>query len=259
MATLTGYIRRARPQTIVAYASMLAHFVTYLDEKQILDLPAPDGIITSTDMLFPHQRALIERVFRTSVYDRYGCREVATIAAECAEHQGMHINTDRLIVEFVDEAGRPVEPGQPGRVVVTDLFNYAMPFIRYDIGDVAIPDTKHCPCGRGLPLMKELIGRYADILRTPDGQFVSASALTTVLHKVPGLVQSQLVQKAMNWLQVNTVRYPDYDAASEAIFAQHLAKFFGPKMRITFNYVDEIPKAASGKIRFSISEIKEED
>lgn len=259
MANLTNYIRRVHPQTIVAYASMLAHFASYLDERRILDLPTPDGIIASTDMLFPHHRTLIERVFRAPVFNRYGCREVTTIAAECEEHQGMHINTDRLVVEFVDEAGRPVEPGQPGRVVVTDLFNYAMPFIRYDIGDVAILDTECCPCGRGLPLMKELVGRYADILRTPDGQFVSASALTTILHKVPGLCQSQLVQKATDWLQVNVVRYPDYDDASEAIFGQHLARFFGPKMRITFNYVDEVPKTASGKTCFSISEIGDED
>ncbi len=255
MAGLTDYIRRTRPHIIVAYASMLAHFAAFLDERQILDLPIPDGIITSTDMLFPHQRALIERVFHAPVFNRYGCREVTTIAAECEEHQGMHINADRLIVEFVDETGQPVEPGQPGRIVVTDLFNYAMPFIRYDIGDIAILDTKLCPCGRELPLMKELIGRYADILRTPDGQFVSASALTTMLHKVPGLCQSQLVQKATDWLQVNIVRYPDYDAASEAIFSQHLAEFLGSKMRITFNYVDEIPKTASGKTRFSVSEI----
>jgi phenylacetate-CoA ligase len=256
MADLVAYIRHKRPDTIVAYASMLTHFAVYLEEQGIDDLPIPDGIITSTDMLFPHQRALIERVFNSRVFNRYGCREVSVIAAECDEHKGMHINADRLIVEFVDGNGEPVFPGEPGRVVITDLFNYAMPFIRYSIEDVAIPSAEKCPCGRGLPLMKELVGRYADILTTPDGKFVSASALTTILSQIPGLRESQLVQKATDWLQVNAVCYPEYDESSEAAFRQHLAKFFGPKMRITFNYVDEIPRTSSRKKRFSISEIE---
>lgn len=256
MADLVAYIRRKRPDTIVAYASMLTHFAAYLEDQGIDDLPVLDGVITSTDMLFPHQRALIERVFRARVFNRYGCREVSIIAAECDEHKGMHINADRLIVEFVDENGNPVSPGEPGRVVITDLFNYAMPFIRYSIEDVAIPSAEKCPCGRGLPLMKELVGRYADILTTPEGQFVSASALTTILSEIPGLRECQLVQKAEDWLQVNAVCYPDYDESSEMTFRQHLAKFFGPKMRITFNYVDEIPRTPSGKKRFSVSEVE---
>jgi phenylacetate-CoA ligase len=255
MADLVTYIRRRRPEIVVAYASMLTHFAAYLDEHQIKDLPAPDGIITSTDMLFPHQRALIERVFRTKVFNRYGCREVSIVAAECDEHTGMHVNADRLIIEFVDEKGQPVPAGEPGRVVITDLYNYAMPFIRYSIEDIAIPSAEKCPCGRGLPLMKELVGRYADILTTPEGQFVSASALTTILPEIPGLRECQLVQKAADWLQVNALCYPDYDESSETIFRRHLAKFFGPKMRITFNYVDKIPRTPSGKKRFSVSEI----
>lgn len=256
MARLVRYIRRKRPEIIVAYASMLTHFAAYLDDHHIEDLPAPDGIITSTDMLFPHQRALIERVFGARVFNRYGCREVSIIAAECDRHKGMHINADRLIVEFVDEKGQPVSSGEPGRVVITDLFNYAMPFIRYSIEDIAIPSSERCPCGRGLPLMKELIGRYADILTTPEGQFVSASALTTILPEIPGLCECQLVQKAADWLHVRAACTPDYDESSEATFRQHLAEFFGTKMRITFSYVGEIPKTASGKKRFSVSEME---
>lgn len=255
MANLVGYMRQKKPQIIVAYASVLAHFATYLDGRHIVDLAVPDGIITSTDVLFPYQRALIERVFRAEVFNRYGCREVSIIAAECDEHNGMHINTDRLIVEFTDETGQPVSPGRPGHIVITDLFNYAMPFIRYDIEDVAIPGAECCSCGRRLPLMKELVGRYADILTTPEGRFVSASALTTILPKIPGVRECQLVQKAIDWLQVNVVRYRDYDETSEVVFHQHLAKFFGLRMRITFSYVEEIPKTASGKTRFSVSEI----
>lgn len=256
LADLADYLRRKRPEIIVAYASMLAHFAAYLEEHDVEDVRVPDGLITSADMLFPNQRSLIERVLGTKVFDRYGCREVSVIAAECEEHSGMHINADRLIVEFVDDDGQPVSPGKPGRVVITDLFNYAMPFIRYTIGDVAIPSSANCPCGRGLPLMEELIGRFADILTTPEGHFVSASALTTILPQIRGLLECQLVQKADDWLRVNAVCHPNYDECSERAFRQHLIEFFGPRMRITFHYVDSVPRTTSGKRRFSVSEVE---
>ena len=115
---------------------------------------------------------------------------------------------------------------------------------------------KVCPCGRGLPLMEELVGRFADILTTPEGQFVSASALTTILPKIPGLRECQLVEKAVDRLQVNAVRDQSYGESSQRAFREHLAEFFGPNMHITFNYVDEIPTSASGKKRFSISEVE---
>ncbi|MGD2148607.1 MAG: hypothetical protein PVH41_18070, partial [Anaerolineae bacterium] len=130
MADLVASLQRYRPHIILAYASMVTHFAVYLEEQGFDDIPSPDGIITSTDMLFPHQRELVERQFRAKVFDRYGCREVSVIAAECGEHTGMHVSADRLIVEFVDGKGDHVAPGEPGRVVITDLFNYAMPFIR---------------------------------------------------------------------------------------------------------------------------------
>jgi phenylacetate-CoA ligase len=166
----------------------------------------------------------------------------------------MHVNADRLIVEFLDKEGCPVLPGQPGRVIVTDLFNYAMPFIRYDIEDLATPLGKVCRCGRGLPLMAELVGRLADVLTTPEGAFVSASALSTIIPEIPGVRETQFVQMAVDWLQVKVVRREQYSLESERAFSRRLAELFGPQMRITFVYVDSIPKTSSGKARLSVSE-----
>lgn len=251
---LVNYVRRRRPQVIVAYASMLVHWVNYIKDRQITNLPAADGIVSSADMLLPHQRARIENVLGAPVFDRYGCREVDTIASECGEHAGLHINVDRLVVEFLDKDGHPVSFGQPGRVVVTDLFNYAMPFIRYDIEDLATPLGKGCCCGRGLPLMTELSGRLADVLTTPEGAFVSSSALASIIPEIPGVREMQFVQMAVDWLKVKVVCQEHYTRVSERSFGRRLAKLFGPRMRITFEYVDRIPKAPSGKARLSVSE-----
>jgi len=255
MAALSESIERAPPQIIEAYASVLSHFAAYVRECGITRLPSPDGIITSTDMLFPHQRELIEQVFASKVYNRYGSREVAVIAAECGEHRGLHISAESIIVEITDKEGHALPPGRTGRVVITDLWNYAMPFIRYDIEDMASLGAATCPCGRGLPLMDELTGRYADVLRSPDGRYVSASALTTVLHLVPGLHQAQIVQNTISSLDVHVVQGNGYTAVSEETFRTCLAGFFGPHTQVTFHYVDHIAKTASGKTRFSVSRV----
>jgi phenylacetate-CoA ligase len=254
MDELVHYIRRKKPRFVVAYSSILAHLVDYLEERQVLDLPAPDGIVTSADMLYPHQRAAIERMFGAAVYNRYGCREVDTIAAECGEHEGMHICAERLVVEFLDENEHSVAPGQPGRVIITDLFSYAMPFVRYDIGDLGTPSAKVCRCGRGLSLMSELTGRMSDVLVTPEGAYVSVTALSTILPQVPGVQETQFLQRAVDWLQVKVVRRPEYGAESEGAFRRHIAQLFGSQMRVTFDYVDDIPKTATGKARLSVGQ-----
>jgi phenylacetate-CoA ligase len=265
LADVVSTIQRWRPQVIVGYASMIVHLADYVAERGFRGVPAAqasaapvppvEGIISSADMLLPHQRAHIEDVLRAPVFDRYGCREVDTIAAECDRHQGLHVNVDRLVVEYLDEAGRPVLFGQPGRVVVTDLFNYAMPFIRYDVGDLATPAGALCDCGRGLPLLDELVGRFADVLTTPEGAYVSVSALATILAQVKGLRECQFVQRAVDRLVVRVVPRSDYTAKSEGVFRQRLAELFSARMQVTFEYVDTIPKTSSGKARLSVADI----
>jgi phenylacetate-CoA ligase len=252
MDDLSRYIIHKKPQFVVSYASMLAHFVNYVEERQIVHLIKPDGIVTSADMLYPHQRAAIERAFRARVFNRYGCREVDTIAAECDEHSGMHICAERLVIEILDEQERPVAPGQPGRVVLTDLYSYAMPFIRYDIGDIATLSPETCRCGRGLALLSELVGRTSDVLKTPEGAYVSVTALSTILPQIPEVRETQFVQRETDWLQIRVVRRPEYSSDSEAAFRRHVGRLFGRQVRVTFDYVDEIPKTPAGKARLSI-------
>jgi len=254
MAALAEQMKTHPLQIIIAYASSLYKFARYLEESRLI-VPVPDGIISSTDMLYSDQRVVIERVFGTHVFDRYGCREVSLIAAECPEHTGMHIDIMRLVVEFLNGTGEPCRSGEHGHIVITDLTNFAMPFIRYRIEDIGAPLDAPCPCGRGLPLMKELSGRKSDILRTPAGEFVSANALTTLLSDIPGLGQAQLVQERLDLLVVRVVKRATYDEASEMKFHTELAHYFGPGMDIQFKCVDDIPPLPSGKYRFSISRL----
>ena len=129
----------------------------------------PKGIICSSMMLLPHERRQIEEVFGVKVINRYGCEEVSLIASECEKHEGLHLNVEHLFIEFIRSDGQDAKPGESGSIIVTDLINKAMPFIRYQIEDSGVPTDRRCSCGRGLPLMSEVTGRLADFLRLTPG------------------------------------------------------------------------------------------
>ena len=151
---------RSHPTLIFGHAHSIYILAQCLKNIKLDELH-PKGIISSSMMLLPHEREVIEAVFNTKVTDRYGCEEVSLIGSECEKHSGMHLNIEHLFVEFLDDKGGDVPAGRSGNIVVTDLMNYAMPFIRYQVEDMAVPSTKRCACGRGLPLMEKVTGRYS--------------------------------------------------------------------------------------------------
>jgi len=141
--------RTLRPPRLFGHAHSIYILACLVDELRLTGI-RPNAIVSSSMMLVPHERAVIERVFGTRVTDFYGCEEVGGIASECERHEGMHINADQLIVEVLREDGTPAGPGEFGAVVVTDLLNLAMPMIRYRIEDMAEVSDRPCSCGRGL-------------------------------------------------------------------------------------------------------------
>src|SRR5262249_29218268 len=134
-------------------------------------------------------------VFGCRVFNRYGCREVSVIASECPEHDGLHTMAEGLFIEVVKGA-RPAQAGEIGSILVTDLFNRAMPLIRYRIGDLGAWEEGTCACGRGLPRLRSVAGRVTDFLVGADGRLVSGVFLATYLvAQRPSLGQVQIHQE----------------------------------------------------------------
>jgi phenylacetate-CoA ligase len=193
------------------------------------------------------------------VYDRYGSREVGLIASQCGEGGWMHINAESVLVEFVRN-GHPVAPGELGEVLITDLRNYAMPLIRYRIGDLGTPMAGTCACGRGLPLMQMVAGRVTDFIVRPDGGLVSGISLATYLITGrPGIGQVQLHQHETRDLLVKVVPGPGFSSADLSCLRERARSYLGDAMAVHFRIVASIPKEASGKYRFSISEVSAVD
>jgi len=243
-------IRRRRPTLLWGHAHSLALFARFWEQRRYAPCRLK-GIISTAMMLHAHERRKIEQVFGCRVFDRYGCEEVSLIASECEAHTGLHVNTDSLVVEIQPEPGV-----SEGRVIVTDLRNRAMPFIRYEVGDRAVPSPGTCPGGRSYPLLARITGRVADYLYTPAGELVSGISLTeNFATLIPGVDQVQIEQDLLTHLVLRVVPAADFGAASREAIAACVHARFGPEMRHDVELVDRIPQEASGKYRFTICKI----
>jgi phenylacetate-coenzyme A ligase PaaK-like adenylate-forming protein len=212
----------------------------------------PTGIVATSMMLIPSEREVIEEAFAIKVTNRYGCEEVSLISCECEEHNGMHLNADHNIVEFLRDDGTPCEPGEDGRLVITELVNFGMPMIRYEVGDRGIFSDRLCPCGRGLPIMESLSGRTADFLVAEEGYRVAGiSIIENSLTSISGLRQMQIVQDKKDHLLVNLVASRDYSEATGEELISSLRRMLGSGMQVELNLVESIPQEKSGKYRFT--------
>lgn len=255
MAAFVKKWRSFQPDMIFGHAHSIYLFAKYLHEQNIQDL-RPIGIVATSMMLLDHERTLIEQVFKCKVSNRYGCEEVGLIGVECEQHQGMHINSAHIILECLDDNNQPVAPGQPGKLVITDLNNYAMPLIRYRVEDVGVLSERICNCGRKTPLLERLEGRIADFLKKPDGGHVAGVSLVErTLTKIPGVEQMQLIQEHLHQIIINRVKGVEYTPFTDTELLREFREVFDESVELVIKDVAKIPQEKSGKYRFSICKI----
>ena len=251
MGKFAQKLARFKPQTIIAYASAANLFAWYLHDRGI-DNVKTRVAITQAEKLFPEQRQLIEEVLNCEVFDFYGSREVSTIAAECPQHGGYHISAENIVLEFIKD-NEPVSPGETGKILVTDLHNYAMPFIRYENGDLGVPSGERCSCGRGLPLIHSIEGRATDVL-VIGNKFISSPSLTLLFKNLP-VKQYQLVQEAENEIIIKIVKTAEFIDKDAEQLLKMIRTYVGSDVELNLQSVSVIPPAVSGKHRFIISKV----
>ena len=255
---LIDEIRRFEPRMLYGYPSSIALIAQRARARGIrLDDLGVRVVFTTAERLYPHQRSVISEAFGCPVADGYGGRDSGFIASECPEGQ-LHVAADYLVVEVVDDGGNPLPPGEAGEVVVTHLFSHDFPLIRYRTGDVAVLDDQRCPCGRGLPLMREVKGRTNDFLIAADGAKVHGVAFAMVLRDMPGMQQFKIVQESLERTQLQLVVDPEFRVADarpklEATFRH----FLGADLRLEIEIVDAIVPERSGKYRYVVTRVPE--
>ena len=253
-------LNRFKPRYFYGYVSMLAEFAKFLIRNGLTLKYNLVCVITTSELLTESHRALFENAFRCRVYNEYGSSELGTIAHEC-EQGSLHISAERMIVETV-RAGRLAAPGESGNIVVTELNNRAMPLIRYSLGDSVTLTDQKCQCGRGLPIIREIAGRVYDTIYNRQGQPFTGHFFTYISADLESrgfqLSGYQVVQLDLDNLLVRLVTDEPDRQQLEKYLQERIGSGYGKDVRLHFEYVPEIEREKSGKIRQTKSMVKPE-
>lgn len=241
----------ARPRLILAYAQAAWELARFA-ERENLEVAPQRLIVTSAGTLYPFMRETIRRVFACEIANLYGSREVSDIAWELPGTAGMWAPPWANFIEILDERGRPVPPGTEGNIVVTSLTNYAMPLLRYWIGDRGAL----LPGNGGAQVLSHVSGRTVDTFRRRDQTLVDGEYFTHLLYHRPWVGKFQVLQKSHDRLLYRIVLSDGRPPAAELEEVAARSRLaMGADCRVDFEFLGELPPPPSGKHRYTISEV----
>jgi len=254
VADQADWLVRQDPAYLLTYPSIVLELARHF-RREGMRLPGLRQVWTLGEAVGDQVRAACRETFGVGIHDAYSSEEVGYIAVQCPEHEHYHVMSEGVMLEVLDEQDRPCAPGETGRVVLTPLQNLATPLIRYAIGDYA-EVGEPCPCGRGLPVVTRIHGRVRNMARLPDGRVIRPSVGITDFEKVAKIEQAQIVQKEPDRILLRLVAPQPLDARQQEkiskIVRENLAWL---KMRVEFEYLDEIKRGARDKFEDFVSEV----
>lgn len=259
LAAFAERVWRQRPRILFGYASSLHHFAQFVRQSPYQSFTF-DGIFSSAELLLLPVRQFIEDTFQCKVFNRYATLELGGIACECEAHTGLHVSVENNYVEILCD-GRPAEPGEVGDIIMTNLNNLGMPFIRYSIGDAGAWYTGgDCPCGRAAPMLQAVEGRTADTFKTRDGRTVWGGGFHSAVYHCltsPAIKQFQFVQKSLDKMVVRLVQSEEVPQSTLDEIVRMLQIVMGDNVEVEFEFMEEIPVLPSGKHQSAVSELNE--
>ena len=246
LTRLVEQVRRIKPAFVTGYPTTLLRFAEAAENHGV-SVPV---VLSTGEMLTENQRRLLESVFGARVFDHYGSNEVTSLAYEC-EKGVKHITEEHVIIETVDESDQPVVD-RLGRILVTDLDNFAMPFIRYDIGDIGVLSRVPCICGRNHLVLKSLEGRAQDLLRTRNGSVLPAMYFISQFGHLQGIRSYQLVQRNFDAIELRYVARNATGEREAARIHDAIRDKLGNEITVTMVKKKQIALTARGKSRLVV-------
>ncbi len=247
------YCRILKPRLLRGYVSAVKDFAEFLDENS-LQLPGLKGVILGAETVSVELQDYLESIFKTPSFNMYGGRELSLIAMECKDKNGLHEISENNYTEFnkIEISGYE----DIGELIISNLNNYAMPFIRYKIGDLGVPEKqKSCTCGRGLPLIKKVIGRTTEVFEFYDGTRIAGEMFIHIMKEFP-LKEYQFVQVSDKQIFLRIRKEDKISHELEKKIKNAYQKFIPENVNLSFETVDELNKTATGKFRFVLKENK---
>jgi phenylacetate-CoA ligase len=253
-------LEKLQPNVLDGYSSSLLVLAQAIVRQGTKNFN-PNFLIGGAELIDSLSRRYIERVFSVPFYDQYSSVEFERMAWQCPKQGEYHMDADGVILQFLDKNGQEVSAGETGEVVCTSLFNYAMPLIRYAIGDMGVPSDGKCSCGCSLPLMRMVEGRKDSMLILPNGQMLTPRAFTYAIHDFqfyPEIEKFRIIQKDLDdfefVLKLKSNKLPQ-DLLRRQLF-DHLTSLLNLQgVRFEINFVDDIPLDRNGKLNIVVSKL----
>lgn len=239
------------PKLILAYAQAIYEAAKFAQSEKIQVTPQ-NAIMTSADTLYPWMREKIESVFQCKVFNRYGSREVGDIACERPGYKGLWVAPWGNYVEIVDDDNNPLPVGVEGNILITSLTNFAMPLIRYKIGDVGSLLSNQ----PSKQILQHIFGRTVDMFKTQNGTLIDGGYFIELLYFKDWIKKYQIIQKNYSEIVVKIVSLnPDYTLKDLDNFVEKTKILMGENCIVNFEFVNDIKTTFSGKYRYVISEV----
>ncbi|MGD2246884.1 MAG: hypothetical protein PVF58_00650 [Candidatus Methanofastidiosia archaeon] len=247
-------VRILHPHILAGHPSSFVAMASVMEENGITDIH-PLKILLGGEVAYPVYREYIETIFQCPTFNKYGAYEMYSMAWEC-DHHTMHMNADSVILEFLKD-GEPVTSGERGEIVATNLWNEAMPFIRYRLGDIGIPSECTCACGRGLPVLEDIEGRADDFIVLPSGELVPPIQVTavffTTLHN--HIEHFRVIQDTKSHIHVYIVPQEGFTDTVENSLRGRIRHTLGQSVDIDMEKVEHLNQTGRSKFRTIISKV----
>ncbi|RPJ45134.1 MAG: phenylacetate--CoA ligase family protein [Betaproteobacteria bacterium] len=253
IAEQAQWLMHENPDYLISVASNVQELARHCTQRGLRP-PRLREVRTYGEALHPDARSIIRAAWAVPVIDMYSCREAGYLALQCPQHEHYHVQAEGVYLELINAAGAHCAPGELGRVVITPLHNFAMPLLRYDIGDYA-EAGEPCDCGRGLPVIRRILGRVRNMLRLPDGGMRHPRFGEAQFGGIAPVRQFQVVQKSLRDIEVALVVARPLMPVEEEALRTLILKNLGHPFTVSFVYRDDIPRAASGKYEDFRSEV----
>jgi len=240
-----AWLLRQNPDYLLSFPSNVLGIVRSMKTNS-LSLSNLKQVRTVSEAFSPELKNIVRDVLGAKLVDVYSTCETGYVALQCPDYDHYHIQSEGVLVEILNDAGQACEPGETGRIVVTDLHNFAMPLIRYDLNDFATVGES-CPCGRGLPVITVIKGRERNLVRLPNGKTYWPLLGFHKWMDIAPIEQIQVRQVALNELVVNLAMPRILEDSERRAFESILSDSLGHSFDIKYKYVDHIPPGPGGK------------
>lgn len=247
------WLHEQNPDYLLSYPTSILALAGYCDQACI-QLPRLREVRSMGEVVTQEMREACQRVWGVPVIDMYSCQEAGYLALQCPTGDHYHIQAENVILEILRADGKPCEPGEVGKVVITSLHNFAMPLIRYEIGDYAEKGDA-CACGRGLPVIRRVMGRARNILTYPTGETHFPLLGGERYAEIAPIRQYQVIQRSPREIEVRLVVDRPLASDEEAALREFILTKLGFPFDLKFSFPTRIPMGAGGKFEDFISEI----